>query len=425
MIYPINHLPDKIPIGIQTEQGVEVIGFDLKPWLDALPDMHFTVCHTRPGETDAYPVNDHMMVGMVLYWHPDGYDTAIAGEGKVEIVGVGENRRKLSGFVQTAIPATSLGTTKEPGESVAPWYEAVLQAAQDVKADVDVGTGGLYLVNTKKGKADRTQDEIRAAVAAGKTCLLTDDLGMVYTYYEEMDYPSDPSETQCPTFTRYEKAPDGIAQYEARVLSTSDVIVGWFNGLCHTPNPWHLVFDGLGVTYNGSKQVRVQIPTVPEDASKLFITTATYDAAQGKTIADHTSEEIFAAVTAGKSCFLSAGTKTMCYVGKKNGEAAFASVHWPTSGTSMQEFGLWEESATVDADGVLTSYTMIPATTPNPWPLTIKLGNESTAYTGNNRVTVEVLPVPADAASAAYLRWNGSAWVAATIDQLKADLGLT
>lgn len=268
MIYPINHLPDKIPIGIQTEQGVDVIGFDLKPWLDALPDMAFTVWHTRPGEKEAYPVNDHMMVGTVLYWHPDGYDTAIAGDGKVEIAGIGENRRKLSGFAHTAIQATSLVATKGPGESVAPWYEAVLQAAQDVKANVDAGSGGLYLVNTKDSMADRTQEEIREAVAAGKTCLLTDDLGMVYTYYEATTFPSDPSETQCPTFIRYERTTDGIAQYEARVLSTGEVSVGWFNGICQTPNPFYLFFDGLGMSYNGSKQVRVKIPVIPDPADK-------------------------------------------------------------------------------------------------------------------------------------------------------------
>lgn len=39
--------------------------------------------------------------------------------------------------------------------------------------------------------------------------------------------------------------------------------------------------------------------------------------------------------------------------------------------------------------------------------------------------SIKLPPVPADPSAAAYLRWNGNAWTAATIDDLKADLGLT
>lgn len=262
MIYPIHHLPDKIQVGIQTEQAVEVVGFDLKPWLDAFPDMSFAVWATRPGETEAYPVNDHMMVGTVLYWHPDGYDTAIAGEGKVEIAGVGENRRKLSGFAATAIQATSLGATKEPGESVSPWYEAVLQAAQDVKADVNVGTGGLYLVNTKDGRADRTQEEIRAAVAAGKTCLLV-VRGKVYEYQHESKHPLGEVAPMFVSALEY-AGNKGVYRHNCAYVLADGYVATLFS-LLAVPNPQSLTIGG--VVYDGSKAVAVMPAPTDETAA--------------------------------------------------------------------------------------------------------------------------------------------------------------
>lgn len=266
MIYNINDLPVVIPIGIQTEQGVDVIGFDLKPWLDALPDMAFTVWHTRPGEKEAYPVNDHMMVGTVLYWHPDGYDTAIAGDGKVEIAGIGENRRKLSGFAHTAIQATSLGATKEPGESVAPWYEAVLQAAQDIKVDVDVGESGLFLVRAVGPEeyaptTDRTIDEIRAAVAEGKTVFAIDKEGVVYSYAG--DYGEYANDEPCPKFFSHVKYSYGTLQYRGAEIRADNRLNRIGNAGMKTPAPYAL--NIAGKTYDGSKAVSV-LPA-PSDAS--------------------------------------------------------------------------------------------------------------------------------------------------------------
>lgn len=258
MIYPINHLPEVIPVGVQTEQGVEVIGFDLKPWLDALPDMDFSVWHTRPGEKEAYPAKDQMMIGTVLYWHPDSYDTAIAGDGKVEIAGVGDNQRKLSGFVKTSIRATSLGATKEPGENIPPWYEAVLQAVQDVKADVDVGESGLFLVRAVGPEeyaptVDRTIDEIRAAVAEGKTVFAIDKEGIVYAYAG--DYGESANDEPCPKFFSHIKYSYGKLQYRGAEIRADNRLNRIGNAGMKTPAPYAL--NIAGETYDGSKTVSV------------------------------------------------------------------------------------------------------------------------------------------------------------------------
>lgn len=264
MIYPIHHLPDKIPVGVQTEQDVEDIGFDLKHWLAVFPDMVFTVWATRPGEQDAYPVNEQMLIGSVLYWHPDGYDTAIAGEGKVEIVGVGENRRKLSGFVPTAIHATSMGTTKEPGENTVPWYEKIINAAMEIAADVDVGAGGLFLVDLKvegglRYLADRTQAEIIAAVNAGKTCILHDTNNELYLY---SGMEKDPNKyEQCPAFygSMTLDAKYGAAQKKCYVRA--DGYVNATGSYVKIPAPYKLTIKqgAESIDYDGSKAVAVEI----------------------------------------------------------------------------------------------------------------------------------------------------------------------
>lgn len=139
MIYPIKHLPPVIPIGVQTESGVENIGFDVKPWLDEFNGLKLSIWPTRPGENAAYRVADENMelVGTVLYWHLVLNDTAIAGNGKVEILAITGDKRKLSGWCETNVKATSLAVTQEVPEAARPWVDEVLEAADEAKRQAD------------------------------------------------------------------------------------------------------------------------------------------------------------------------------------------------------------------------------------------------------------------------------------------------
>lgn len=309
MIYPINHLPDCIPVGVQTDSGVEAIGFDLKPWLDALPGMAFTVWPTRPGESEAYPANVQEMVGTVLYWYPDGYDTERAGAGRVEIAGVSDGKRKAFGYVATAVRPTSLAATKEPGEGTAPWYESVLNTLNGIYNNVDVGDGGLYLVScdyrvegSVKKYSDRTQEEIRAAVAAGKTCLLVNQRdGRVYTYYaEEVDTTEEPYNLICPTFVsplRYERG-TGLYYWQAQVHEDGYVS---FNGnsKARTPNPYKLTIGGQA--YDGSEAVTLEIPSGGSGAIVISATTTTASDGTQTAVLDGDPAETLVALKAGKT----------------------------------------------------------------------------------------------------------------------------
>lgn len=155
MRIPIAHMPPVIPVGVQTESGVEEIGVDVSPWLAKWPGMTVAVWLTRPGEMSAYPAGNVQMDGNVLIWRPDGYDTAIPGSGKMEILGLTQDgvKRKLTGDgVATLIRGTTLATTAEPGESEKPWVDKVLDAAQraeDAADRAEGSAGGSVPIATK------------------------------------------------------------------------------------------------------------------------------------------------------------------------------------------------------------------------------------------------------------------------------------
>ena len=130
MIYPINHLPESITIGVQTENDVEVVGFDLRAWMNEWEDISVTVWPTRPGEDASYPATDTEMIGTVLYWYPNQADTAISGTGKVELLGLTADKRKLSGWCKTLVQCSSLANTQNPPEAAKPWVDQVLEASK-------------------------------------------------------------------------------------------------------------------------------------------------------------------------------------------------------------------------------------------------------------------------------------------------------
>lgn len=172
MRFPIAHLPQVIPVGVQTESGVEEIGIDVSVWRTKWPDMTFTVWLTRPGESAAYPANDVRLDGTLLIWLPDGYDTSVSGSGKLEVLGRtadGEARKLTGDGVATLIRGTTLATTAEPGEAEKPWVDAVLDAAtraeEAAKRAEDAGSGSVPIA---------TKDRL-GVVKVGDGLSITDD----------------------------------------------------------------------------------------------------------------------------------------------------------------------------------------------------------------------------------------------------------
>lgn len=287
-IYTIDDLPLVIPIGVQSESGVEEIRFDVKPWLDAWDGLDLSVWPTRPGETAAYPAADVELVGSVLYWRPNDSDTAIPGEGTVEVVGITADKRKLSGACKTVCKPTTLATTKEPPEGIKPYYDGIIEAAQGVKASNaskvnvnqgeenagkllmigqtgEVGPGdmdaqNIFLCTVHDWYSDKSQEEILAAVAAGKSCFLRHHNGKMFVYTGV--------ENDMPTFMRpleYEWGV-GCKQQFCRVDATGRAVV-YNNDPVKTPNPNALTVKqgDKSTTYDGSAGVEIEIESgVPD-----------------------------------------------------------------------------------------------------------------------------------------------------------------
>ncbi len=125
------NLPVAVPIGVQTETGVEEISIDVSKWLKKWPDMVCSIHHTRPGEMESYPVVTTMEDG-VITWHVSEADTALQGVGTMEVLGLtpDEKHRKLTGaWCSTVIKDSTLDNAGEAPEAVRPWINQVMLAA--------------------------------------------------------------------------------------------------------------------------------------------------------------------------------------------------------------------------------------------------------------------------------------------------------
>ena len=123
-----------IPMGVQSENNAEAVEFDVSEWLARDGSLSFSVWVTRPGETEAYQADNATLKDGVLSWWPTGADTAIAGEGKVEILAVSANRRMLSGWTATSIRETTTETTTDAPVDQRPWLDQALLASEEAKA---------------------------------------------------------------------------------------------------------------------------------------------------------------------------------------------------------------------------------------------------------------------------------------------------
>ena len=382
MIYPINHLPLRIPVGVQSENNVNEIGFDVKPWLESFPGLKTSVWVTRPGETAAYPAAAVKLIGSVLYWFPNEVDTALAGSGKVEVVGLTDDRRKLSGGTETVITVTTLTATQDPPNGFQVWYEHVMRAANKLGESMDVGTGGLMIVNVNEKAMDRTQAEVIAAVEAGKTCICVKD-GRVYPYAGMLKHPQ--GET-CPTFIApaVNKGPGIEMHYIFLRADDSASQIGFPD--VRAVNPHALTIAGKQTgTYNGSAPMTVTIPEV------LVVHSIRNDA--GAYVVDVPVRDIKQAVAAGQVVLLVEPVSGLVMYCDSNGpQLLFRQMYYSDTAGFM-----WH-GVTINDDGTVTNRVKTDLTA-NP-------------------------PAPADIGRTYYQRWSGGAWEPATIDDLKADLGL-
>lgn len=132
MTIAIEKLPYELNLGRQTENGVTIIEVNVQPWLDKWPGMKTEIMVTRPGESVAYPAATRID-GDCIIWTVNGTDTAVAGRGTAEILGLVNGVRKLSRTLRTRITASTVAETGDPPESAQPWVDTVINAADEIK----------------------------------------------------------------------------------------------------------------------------------------------------------------------------------------------------------------------------------------------------------------------------------------------------
>lgn len=131
-IFCVDHLPREIPVGYQTEHGVERVGFDVSTWVRKWPGMGFQLWASVPGTDTSYPAKS-TREGNILFWDVNLADTAVAGRGAVEVVGLADGIKKIA-RVDTLV---RFSATAEPGEAPdpeQPWVDKVLDAAERAEA---------------------------------------------------------------------------------------------------------------------------------------------------------------------------------------------------------------------------------------------------------------------------------------------------
>lgn len=136
-MYKIEALPPRLVIGRQTETGVEMVQFDCAAWLSVWPEMEISVWPVRPGDIAAYPAVIER-AGNIITWTITDVDTAVDGEGSVEVMGIADGKRKLSARAVTHILASGLGNTQDPPEGAKPWVDEVLDAAKRAENAADI-----------------------------------------------------------------------------------------------------------------------------------------------------------------------------------------------------------------------------------------------------------------------------------------------
>ena len=128
MDYTIDTLPSRLTLGRQTETGVNDIRIDMSEWLKQWPELVISIWPTRPGEEAAYPA-DTYIDGSTIIWRVNNADTAIAGSGTVQIMGVANEQKKLSKITTTYIASTTTDVTTDPPEAAQPWVDGVVASA--------------------------------------------------------------------------------------------------------------------------------------------------------------------------------------------------------------------------------------------------------------------------------------------------------
>lgn len=126
---------DIIDLGRKCENEPTHLRIDCGRWADTWQDIDISIRFVRHGDEHAYTVAGTLSNGIYTYIVTDT-DTAIVGNGLMELVGVSGGRIVASATAMTVVQERMNGIDdgEEPPEPVESWYTQALQAAHDAQA---------------------------------------------------------------------------------------------------------------------------------------------------------------------------------------------------------------------------------------------------------------------------------------------------
>lgn len=117
-MYYVGALPIAIDIGRQGENGARKIEINCAEFVSEWPGAAIVAMLRREGDDKPYKLNTSIDKYGVLTWIPTAIDTAIAGDGEMEIRAIGGNALRKSAIVTVCVARSLMGDdyTPEPGK---------------------------------------------------------------------------------------------------------------------------------------------------------------------------------------------------------------------------------------------------------------------------------------------------------------------
>lgn len=135
-IYSVDCLPDRILLGRQTENGARQVRIDCQPWLAQWPELNIEIWVT-PAVGDPYPVMP-TMDGDTAVWTISSADTAHAGDGTMEVIGLLDGVKTLSVVTMTYVTASTTAVPGTTPEAYQGWVDQVLAAGAEAAESAEL-----------------------------------------------------------------------------------------------------------------------------------------------------------------------------------------------------------------------------------------------------------------------------------------------
>lgn len=156
-----NSLPRRIFIGYERENDARAIGFDLSTFEAEYGAGVLQLLMQRPGETEPYPVL-LTVSGSVATWLPSATDTAIEGEGRLQMIYTVNSIIAKTAVISVLIEH-SLGAGTAPPSGYETWLEELTQLAADTQQNA---AEAAESAEQASDAADTALDAKTAALAA-------------------------------------------------------------------------------------------------------------------------------------------------------------------------------------------------------------------------------------------------------------------